>query len=205
MERKFLEDQGLNEDQVNAVMAQYGKDVTDLKEKAGKADTLEDQITDLKSQISDRDKQLKDLNKLTDDNDTLKSKIAEMEQSNKQVQKDYEAKLAKQHKDFAISNALGKAGAFESKSVIPFIDMDKVSLDNNGNLLGFDDQLEAAKKEHSYLFKQEEKKESKPTPRIVTGGNNDSNVEKAPSEMTLEEQNKLYQENPDRWRNLFAK
>ena len=56
MEREFLEKQGLNADQVKAVMAQYGKDVSELKSKASKADNFETQIGDLKDQLKDRDK-----------------------------------------------------------------------------------------------------------------------------------------------------
>ena len=204
MEREFLEKQGLNADQVKAVMAQYGKDVSELKSKASKADNFETQIGDLKDQLKDRDKQLTDLGKQAGDNDALKAQIAELKDANKQTQKDYEAKLAKQNRDFAVSTALGKAGAIENKAVLPFIDMDKVSVDNNGNLLGFEDQLEAAKKDHSFLFKQEEKKtESTPTPHIVSSGNNDSDVEKKPSEMSLDEQTALYRKDPDRWAQLF--
>lgn len=205
MEREFLVKQGLNDDQVKAVMSQYGKDVTDLKAKATKVDTYEGQLNDLKSQISDRDKQLKDLNKQAGDNEALKSKIAELEDTNKQATKDYEAKLAKQNKDFTISRALGKAGAIANKAVLPFIDMDQVSVDKNGNLLGFDDQLEAVKKSQSFLFKQEKKEEPKPTPHVVSGGNGTSEVKENPSEMSLEEQNKMYQEDPSRWRSLFKK
>lgn len=206
MEREFLVKQGLKDDQVKAVMSQYGKDVTDLKAKAAKADTYGGQVDDLKSQISDRDKQLKDLNKQAGDDDALKSKIAELEDNNKQAAKDYEAKLAKQNKDFTISKALSKAGALENKAVIPFIDMDKVSVDKNGNLLGFDDQLEAAKKEHGFLFKQEKKEEPKPTPHVVPAGNGTSEVdEKKPSQMSLEDQNKMYQKDPGKWRSLFKK
>lgn len=206
MEREFLEKQGLNADQIKAVMTQYGKDVTELKGKAAKADKYESQIEDLNSQIDDRDKQLKDLHKQAGDNEAMKAKITELEDANKQSKADYEAKLAKQTKDFAVSQALSKAGALENKAVIPFIDMDKVSVDKNGNLLGFDDQLEATKKEHGFLFKQEEKKEeSKPVPHVVPTGNNDSTVEKKPSEMSLQEQTKLYQEDPDKWRQLFKK
>lgn len=205
MEREFLVKQGLNDDQVKAVMSQYGKDVTELKAQATKVDTYQSQVNDLKSQISDRDKQLKDLNKQAGDNDALKSKIAELEDNNKQATKDYEAKLAKQNKNFTISRALSKAGAIENKAVLPYIDLDKVSVDKNGNVLGFDDQLEAVKKNQSFLFKQEKLAEPKPAPRFVASGNNDSTVEKKPSEMGLEEQNKMYQEDPSRWRSLFKK
>ena len=77
MEREFLEKQGLNADQISAIMAQYGKDVNGIK--AGydaKISDLNNQVDTFKGQVSDRDKQIKDLSSAAKDNEELKEKFA---------------------------------------------------------------------------------------------------------------------------------
>ena len=62
MERDFLEKQGLNAEQVKAVMAQAGKETNALRDDYDrKLASLNDQVDGYKSQISDRDKQIKTL------------------------------------------------------------------------------------------------------------------------------------------------
>ena len=69
MERDFLEKQGLNADQIKAVMAQHGKDMTIIRSNYDtKIASLNDQIDGYKSQVTDRDKQIKSLSTAAKDN-----------------------------------------------------------------------------------------------------------------------------------------
>lgn len=161
MERDFLEKQGLNAEQVKAVMAQAGKETNALRDDYDrKLASLNDQVDGYKSQISDRDKQIKTLGSQAKDNEELKAKVAEFEKANKEKDKEWSSKLASQRKEFAISSALSKAGALENKAVLPFIDTNKVSLDENGNLIGFQEQVDAAKQDYGFLFKQDKPKKN---------------------------------------------
>lgn len=207
MERDFLEKQGLNAEQVKAVMAQAGKETNALRDDYDrKLASLNDQVDGYKSQISDRDKQIKTLGSQAKDNEELKAKVAEFEKANKEKDKEWSSKLASQKKEFAISSALSKAGALENKAVLPFIDTGKVSLDENGNLLGFQEQVDAAKQNYGFLFKKDEPAEpQKPATHVVVSGNGTSEVPQDPSKMTLQQQNELYKEDPSRWSQLFRK
>lgn len=207
MERDFLEKQGLNADQINAVMAQNGKETNALRDDYDrKLASLNDQIDGYKSQVTDRDKQIKSLSTAAKDNEELRAKFAEVEKANKEKDKEWSSKLASQKKEFAISSALSKAGALENKAVLPFIDTDKVSLDENGNLLGFQEQVDAAKQNYGFLFKKDEPAEpQKPATHVVVSGNGTSEVPQDPSKMTLQQQNELYKEDPSRWSQLFRK
>lgn len=207
MERDFLEKQGLNADQIKAVMAQNGKETNALRDDYDrKLASLNDQVDGYKSQISDRDKQIKTLGSQAKDNEELKAKVAEFEKANKEKDKEWSSKLASQKKEFAISSALSKAGALENKAVLPFIDTGKVSLDENGNLLGFKEQVDAAKQNYGFLFKKDEPAEpQKPATHVVVSGNGTSEVPQDPSKMTLQQQNELYKEDPSRWSQLFRK
>ncbi len=207
MERDFLEKQGLNADQIKAVMAQSGKETNALRDDYDrKLASLNDQIDGYKSQVTDRDKQIKSLSTAAKDNEELKAKFAEVEKANKEKDKEWSSKLASQKKEFAISSALSKAGALENKAVLPFIDTGKVSLDENGNLLGFQEQVDAAKQNYGFLFKKDEPAEpQKPATHVVVSGNGTSEVPQDPSKMTLQQQNELYKEDPSRWSQLFRK
>lgn len=207
MERDFLERQGLNADQIKAVMAQNGKETNALRDDYDrKLASLNDQIDGYKSQVTDRDKQIKSLSTAAKDNEELRAKFAEVEKANKEKDKEWSSKLASQKKEFAISSALSKAGALENKAVLPFIDTGKVSLDENGNLLGFQEQVDAAKQNYGFLFKKDEPAEpQKPATHVVVSGNGTSEVPQDPSKMTLQQQNELYKEDPSRWSQLFRK
>ena len=207
MERDFLEKQGLNADQIKAVMAQNGKETNALRDDYDrKLASLNDQIDGYKSQVTDRDKQIKSLSTAAKDNEELRAKFAEVEKANKEKDKEWSNKLASQKKEFAISSALSKAGALENKAVLPFIDTGKVSLDENGNLLGFQEQVDAAKQNYGFLFRKDEPAEpQKPATHVVVSGNGTSEVPQDPSKMTLQQQNELYKEDPSRWTQLFRK
>lgn len=207
MERDFLEKQGLNADQIKAVMAQNGKETNALRDDYDrKLASLNDQIDGYKSQVTDRDKQIKSLSTAAKDNEELRAKFAEVEKANKEKDKEWSSKLASQKKEFAISSALSKAGALENKAVLPFIDTGKVSLDENGNLLGFQEQVDAAKQNYGFLFKKDEPAEpQKPATHVVVSGNGTSEVPQDLSKMTLQQQNELYKEDPSRWSQLFRK
>lgn len=207
MERDFLEKQGLNAEQIKAVMAQNGKETNALRDDYDrKLASLNDQIDGYKSQVTDRDKQIKSLSTAAKDNEELRAKFAEVEKANKEKDKEWSSKLASQKKEFAISSALSKAGALENKAVLPFIDTGKVSLDENGNLLGFQEQVDAAKQNYGFLFKKDEPAEpQKPATHVVVSGNGTSEVPQDPSKMTLQQQNELYKEDPSRWSQLFRK
>ena len=207
MERDFLEKQGLNADQIKAVMAQNGKETNALRDDYDrKLASLNDQIDGYKLQVTDRDKQIKSLSTAAKDNEELRSKFAEVEKANKEKDKEWSSKLASQKKEFAISSALSKAGALENKAVLPFIDTGKVSLDENGNLLGFQEQVDAAKQNYGFLFKKDEPAEpQKPATHVVVSGNGTSEVPQDPNKMSLEEQSKLYKQDPQSWMNLFRK
>ena len=207
MEREFLEKQGLNADQISAIMAQYGKDVNGIKDGyESKLSSLNSNVETLKGQVTDRDKQIKDLSSAAKDNEELKEKFANAQKEIAESDKKYKAQLQEQKKNFAIQQGLTKAGAYNNKAVMAIMDMDQIGFDDKGNVLHVDDAIKQAQEAFPQGFKPQEKEETKPAPKIVTTGNATSEtVEKKPSEMTLQEQNDLYRKDPQRWSQLFDK
>ena len=202
MQREFLQNLGLSDEQVQAVLIQHGKSTNEIK---GKLAQAEEQVADLQNQIGDRDKQLKKLEKATGDNQELAQEIDKLRKENEQRSKDFQVKIAEQAKDFAIGNALRDAGAKNVKATRALLDMDKVSVGEDGQLFGIADQLEELQKTDAYLFtpKQEEKQEKSPV-SLFAGGNPSSNIAKDPKNMSLDEQTALYRKDPAQWQSLFG-
>lgn len=207
MEREFLEKQGLNADQISAIMAQYGKDVNGIKsDYEAKVSDLSGKVESLTGQVNERDKQIKELGNTAKDNADWKAKFDEAQKTIAEKDKEMQAQILAQKKDFTIQQALTQAGAYNHKAVMAIMDMDKISVDDKGNILNVDDAIKAAQEAFPQGFKVQEKKEAKPVPKIVPTGNATSEtVEKKPSEMTLQEQNDLYRKDPQRWSQLFDK
>ena len=203
MEREFLEKQGLNADQISAVMSQYGKDVNGIKsDYDAKVSDLNGKVEGLTGQVTDRDKQIKELSSAAKDNEALKAKFDEAQKAIADSDKKYKAQLLDQKKDFTIQQALTKAGAYNNKAVMAIMDMDQISVDDKGNILHVDDAIKAAQEVFPQGFKSQE--ETKPAPHVVSGGNNSSETEKDPHEMGLDEMQELYTRDPAKYHRLFG-
>lgn len=153
MNREFLKEQGLTDEQIEAVMKEHGKTVNDTKAKADKADTLESQIDDYKEQLKDRDNQLKELKKV--DPAKLQERIDELKVENETKDNEYQEKLNKQAKDFSIESALRDAKARNPRIAKNALDLESISI-KDGKLIGLDEQLTAIKESDSYLFKTDQ-------------------------------------------------
>lgn len=69
--------------------------------------------------------------------------------------KNYQAQLKQVQLDNAIANVAKDAGAIDMNDVKAFIDMSKVSLDTNGQVLGLKEQVDALVEQKPYLFNQQ--------------------------------------------------
>lgn len=208
MERDFLKKLGLDDDTTDKVMAQYGKDIQAYKDKAEKLDQANTQIDGLKDQLDQQTKQFKELQKTAGNNDELKSQLDKALANSKEMKKTLEDKLASQKKNFAIGNALRDAGAKDAKLVESLIDTDKVSFDDNGNLIGASDQIDAIKKSHDYLFKSDAQPETKhPNVSIAPKGNpsHETNTTIDLKNASYGQVLKFKQEHPDEYKSLVDK
>ena len=195
MDRETLKKFGLNDDQINQVMAEHGKDLEKSKANEGELEQLKQQNAELTSQISDRDKQLKDLSGKAGDNEELQSQIKALQDQNKQSKADYDANIAQLKRDGAIELALREANARNPKAVKALLDGDTIKVDDEG-VHGLKEQLEQLQESDAYLFANESDK--KTGVQVTTTGNPSSavDVNKNIADMTMEEMNAAYQKNP---------
>lgn len=160
MERKSLTDLGLDENQVKEVMKLYNADVDPLQQQVT---TLTQERDSANSQIEERDTQIKDLQKSVTDNEELQSQLKQMQDDNEASAKKYQDQLAQIKKDSAIELSLRDAKALDSRAVMPFIDQDKITVDDDGKMTGLSEQLEQVKQDKSFLFGSAEP-DPKPNP-----------------------------------------
>lgn len=151
MKREFLKDMKLTDEQIDAIMAENGKDVNGLKEQVNSLTTEKD---GLQSQLTERDTQLKDLKGKVKDSDELTAEIDQLQKANKEAKEKYEADLTAQQKSFLVDKALTDAGARNAKAVSSLLDLDSVEV-KDGQLTGLDDQLKALRESDGYMFKED--------------------------------------------------
>ena len=136
MNRTFLKGLGLEQEAIEAIMAEYGNDVNSLKDKVGKLEedkkSLEDSLKSFEGV---------DIKKLQEDNENLKNT--------------YENQI----KDIKISNAIEKAlsgaNAKHSDLLIGKFDKGKIKITKDGNIEGIDEQLNSFKESYKDLFTSE--------------------------------------------------
>lgn len=119
------------------------------------------ELTKLKAQVTERDGQITELKKFKGSQEELQKKIEELENENKVKSAEFEKALLIERKNNAIrssliSDPLGKP--HDVDLVIGMVDIDKVSVDENGKIVGgFKEQLDTIKKEKAFLFQKAEK------------------------------------------------
>lgn len=117
-------------------------------------DQVNEAKKELDTQLKDRDKQLEELSKNNKDSEALFKQIKDLQALNKQTQTDYEAKIDKIQFDNVLDSALSSAKCKNNKALKSLLDIEGIKY-QEGKLEGLEGQLEALKKEASYLFEVE--------------------------------------------------
>lgn len=202
MERKTLEEMGLEKDQINTIMSDFGKAVNGLKEQV---DTLTAERDSFKKQVNESNKQLDEMKANIKDNDELKSQIADLQGELKESQENAKAELLSVKKNNAINNALREAHVRDNKAIMPFLNTDEIKFNDDG-LTGLKGQIEELQKNKSFLFEQPEppKEPEEPQGIKATAGKVSKGDDGKPTpidvkNMSYGELLKLKETNPERY------
>ena len=203
MKRKFLEDMGLEKEQVDKILDENSQDIGKAKGDSEKIqkdlDATNAEVESLKGQISDRDKQLETLKNSTGDVEGMKQEIAKLQADNKAKDDAHAAEIKQLKIDAAIDSALTGAKAKNNTAVKALLkDLDKAELAEDGTIKGLAEQIEALQKSDAYLFdtttkKQTQVKGAKPG----ESGNEDGDHGVDTSKMTYSELAAYMAEHPD--------
>ena len=162
--RDFLKGLDLDTETINTIMAEYGKNFTELKE--------------------ERDK-------LKDENKSLKSEVEESKKVDIEAIKKEQFDLGKEEgtkevetfkKSIALKEALKSTKAKDIDLLSKMIDSEKINYeekDGKFEITGLDDQITEIKKSHDYLFEVEKVQE--PTQRVNVGDGHTTTPTNQPS------------------------
>ena len=162
--REFLKGLDLDAETINTIMAEYGKNFTELKE--------------------ERDK-------LKDENKSLKSEVEESKKVDIEAIKKEQFDLGKEEgtkeletfkKSIALKDALKSTKAKDINLLSKLIDNEKINYeekDGKFEITGLDDQITEIKKSHDYLFEVEKAQE--PTQRVNVGDGHTATPTNQPS------------------------
>lgn len=149
----WLKDQGLTEEQIQAVFAERGKEIT-----AGKAELLAEQAkhADYEAMKTNYEKQGKDLDALKKlDPEKLQEQLNTMSETHKTELENMKTAAAENVKKMAVKMALGEA--HDADMVLSQLDLTAVELDDKGNVSkGLTEQLITLKESKAFLFKPAE-------------------------------------------------
>lgn len=93
----------------------------------------------------------------------------------------YNQDLESARLDSAIQLAIAKSGTLSEKALMGLLDKDKIKFDKDGKLTGLDEQIEAIKKEDSFLFKAAESNKPKGDDVKLGGNHGESPKPEAPT------------------------
>lgn len=192
MQRKFLENLGLEKEAVDRILDENSADIGKAK---ADYDALKQERDTLAAQVTERDGQLEGLKKSVGDNEALMRQIADLQAENLAARQQYESDMKELKLSTAIKLALGDT-AQDAELVAGLFDKSKLILSEDGKVTGLEEQLKALKKEKAFLFKEEKPQQ----PQIKGGkpadGKGTPPVDKKPSEMTYSEMCAYLEANP---------
>ncbi|WHH58478.1 phage scaffolding protein [Petroclostridium sp. X23] len=105
--------------------------------------------------VTELNNQMDTLKKSTGDNEALKKQIEDLQSQNKQKDEEYQKQIKEEKVNTAIKLAInGKV--HDETLVTGLFDKSKLVLNEDGTIIGLDDQVKVLKEQKSFLFKSEE-------------------------------------------------
>ena len=136
------------------------KDVVSRGKYLRETKEYQEAIAQLKAELSERDKQLADITAKAQDAEGLQKALEEAKAASEKFKADSQAREAAMRRDFALDTKLSQMGARNLRAARALIDLDKVSVGEDGEVAGVD--FDAIKTENAYLFADQQ--------RFATGG-----------------------------------
>lgn len=126
-------------------------------EAQARLDTVSQELTQARATITERDKQIDGLKTANSESKALQKQIEQLQAANAEAENKYKTELLASRKSYAVKQALLEAEQKPQnvKIVMDQIDMNKVFIDDSGNLTGLQEQQMRLLKDAPYLFKTE--------------------------------------------------
>ena len=118
-------------------------------------------VKNLRTQVADRDKQITELGLFKGTAEQLQTRVADLENRNKEAQKKFDADLLQAQKDAAIRLEIAPI-VIDADDVLPKLDQTKIVFEGGKIASGLTEQLGELQKSKPHYFKPEKKEESFP-------------------------------------------
>lgn len=161
MKREFLKELGIEDEVIDKIMDENGKDIEGLKSQVG---TLAADRDGLKEQLAAANEQIEGFKEL--DVDGIKAKADEWKQKAEQAERELDERIAGIQFDHALEKQLAGAKARDAGIIMGLLDREGLKLTDDGKILGLEEQLSKIKEEKGFLFEPEDEG----MPQIVRGG-----------------------------------
>lgn len=194
MTKEALKALGLSDEQVTAIVEDYGKNYVaksqfnnkndELKQAKGEVETLKSEIDGLK--------------KSNKDNAELVAQIDKLKTDAKAREEEYNGKVKQMQIDSIVERALLSSKAKNSKSVRALLNLENAEIDGD-TIKGLDDQIKALQKSDGYLFDTVKTGTEPGTPE---GGSTQAITKEQFDKMPLQERQKLFVENEELYNSL---
>ena len=155
---------GLTDEQAKEVFTLHGKDLNETK---SALDTITQERDSLKNQLQNAETQIETLKADANTSAEQKEALDKLQAEYDKFKADAEAELAMTQKVNAINLALKDTNAHNPSTLMKFIDVDTVELDEDGKPK-LDDIITGLKESDPYLFKADD---GTPNPSIFATGN----------------------------------
>lgn len=152
--KEILTKAGLEEAKADEIIGNVNKELPKYFIPKAKYNEVAEAKKQLEEEIKARDTQLEELKKSAGENETLKKQIEELQTANKQKDEEYQ----KQIRNLQITNAIKLAvtGKVHDEDLVAnLINKDNLILDDDGKIVGLDDQIKALQESKPFLFKGE--------------------------------------------------
>ncbi len=147
MQRKFLEDLGLEKEIIDKIMDENGSDLEKTKAK------LEAERDNYKSQLETAQDALKEFDGI--DVKDLQGKINTLTNDLSEKEKEYQQKIADMEFNSVLDGAISSSGAKNAKAVKALLDLDSLKASKN-QADDISRALEAVKTDNDYMFESKE-------------------------------------------------
>lgn len=153
-----------NEEVQNELFKLHGKSIESLK--AENSD-LTEQVESLSGKVENATKTIESFTEKEMDLDTIRTEAEEWKTKAEEAEELRAQEVQQLKFDHALDEQLKEVGAKNIKAVKALLDMETIEFDEEGELVGLEDQLEPITLENDFLFESGE-----PTPKIVQGSKN---------------------------------
>lgn len=196
MTKEQLQALNLTDEQINAIIEDYGKNYvskTQFNEKNDAYKQAKQEIENLTTDINN----LSEANKA---NEALQSQIKELQDAATKREADYNESIKTLKIDTAITKALSKSGAMNETILTGLLDRTKIAIGEDNTITGIQEQINALKESDPYLFKQDSIKGV--VPGDATPKTHDGITKEQFNKMSYLDRVQLQETNPDLYSEL---